>query len=240
MNRKKWYSRFDHHTGFLSVDRCEANLPAELFQHFHGRLGLSLATVRFFGVCLDVGYTESQIIEHFQPDWQVRQGFERLGHRLPNGEAWAPHGYLTLCTEVAYGSHREAERRWPPEAYLQIAERAWQTYGLPTVLLGLEDAPLVSRDMHYLKDCRRLPRLADTAMWLAGSRAYLGNDSGLLHLANLLGVPTVGVYRTTEPHSSGPIQPWLNRPVVRPESIDEVWQAARAVLEVPAGVSAKA
>lgn len=49
--------------------------------------------------------------------------------------------------------------------------------------------------------------LEETAGVIAGARAFLGNDSGLTHLANLLGTPVVGLYGPTDPHISGPSQP---------------------------------
>jgi len=49
--------------------------------------------------------------------------------------------------------------------------------------------------------------LEETAGIIAGARVFLGNDSGLTHLANLLGTPVVGLFGPTDPHISGPAQP---------------------------------
>ncbi len=49
--------------------------------------------------------------------------------------------------------------------------------------------------------------LEETAGIIAGSKVFLGNDCGLTHLANLLGIPVVGLYGPTDPHISGPAQP---------------------------------
>jgi heptosyltransferase-2 len=49
-----------------------------------------------------------------------------------------------------------------------------------------------------------LPRLAAL---LAESRAYLGNDSGVSHLAAALGVPTVAVFGPTDPAIWAPLGP---------------------------------
>ena len=45
--------------------------------------------------------------------------------------------------------------------------------------------------------------LNEAAALLAGARAVVGVDTGLTHLAAALGVPTVGVYRATDPAATG-------------------------------------
>ncbi|HMD55092.1 MAG TPA: glycosyltransferase family 9 protein [Phycisphaerae bacterium] len=49
-----------------------------------------------------------------------------------------------------------------------------------------------------------LPRLADL---LANARSYLGNDSGVSHLAGALGLPTVAIFITGNPRQFKPIGP---------------------------------
>lgn len=54
-------------------------------------------------------------------------------------------------------------------------------------------------------DCQVLPRLriAELAAILAGARAAVGVDTGLVHLAAALGVPTVAIYTDTDPLLTG-------------------------------------
>ena len=42
---------------------------------------------------------------------------------------------------------------------------------------------------------------------LAGSRMLLTNDTGTMHLAAALGVPTVAIFGSTEPALTGPLGP---------------------------------
>jgi heptosyltransferase-3 len=49
-----------------------------------------------------------------------------------------------------------------------------------------------------------IPDLADLARYIAGARAYIGNDSGITHLAAALGVPTIAIFQSTDPAIWGP------------------------------------
>lgn len=51
---------------------------------------------------------------------------------------------------------------------------------------------------HVLDFCGKLA-LADTAALIAQCRAVIANDSGLMHLAAVLGVPTIGIFGITSP-----------------------------------------
>ena len=44
-----------------------------------------------------------------------------------------------------------------------------------------------------------VPDLWDLARFLAGARAYIGNDSGITHMAAAVGVPTIALFGPTDP-----------------------------------------
>ena len=45
----------------------------------------------------------------------------------------------------------------------------------------------------------RFQNLDELACWLASARVYIGNDSGITHLAAAVGVPVVAVFGPTDP-----------------------------------------
>ena len=49
-----------------------------------------------------------------------------------------------------------------------------------------------------------IPDLMDLARFLAGARAYIGNDSGITHLAAALGIPAIALFGPTDPTVWGP------------------------------------
>ena len=50
----------------------------------------------------------------------------------------------------------------------------------------------------------RFGNLYDLACWLASARVYIGNDSGITHLAAAAGVPVVAVFGPTDPEIWAP------------------------------------
>ena len=50
-----------------------------------------------------------------------------------------------------------------------------------------------------LDDAVRFKDLYELACWLARARVYIGNDSGITHLAAAVGTPVVAIFGPTDP-----------------------------------------
>jgi ADP-heptose:LPS heptosyltransferase len=80
-----------------------------------------------------------------------------------------------------------AKKNWPLNLYRELA----QALDLPvTWIAGPDDS---------LDGAVRIADLSQLAGWLAAARVYLGNDSGITHLAAALGVPVVAIFLVTDP-----------------------------------------
>ena len=82
-----------------------------------------------------------------------------------------PHGRV-----VIHPFSGGARKNWPLER--------WQALG---AILGAERAD------------SRFERLDDLAAWLAGAKLFVGNDSGITHLAAAVGTPVVALFGPTDP-----------------------------------------
>jgi ADP-heptose:LPS heptosyltransferase len=100
-------------------------------------------------------------------------------------------------------------KNWSPESFAKVADRV---SGRTKVLLisgpaqdGVEEVrramkngrPLVAENLSLLQ----------LAALLRRSTTYLGNDSGITHLAAALGLPTVAIFGPTDPAIWGPRGP---------------------------------
>ena len=90
-------------------------------------------------------------------------------------------------------------RRWPVERFGELAARARARYDAVAVGLFAEDEDLLRRD--FLAATRGVGGVAVIGAplptifgVLARASAFAGNDSGLMHAAAALGVPTLGVF----------------------------------------------
>jgi heptosyltransferase III len=71
--------------------------------------------------------------------------------------------------------------------------------------------------------------LYDLARWLATSSLYVGNDSGISHLAAAVGVPTVAIFQASKPAVWGP-RGRAGVTVLHSPSLDEVVSTVRTLL----------
>jgi ADP-heptose:LPS heptosyltransferase len=76
----------------------------------------------------------------------------------------------------------------------------------------------------------RFSDLGDLAEWLAGARLYVGNDSGITHLAAAVGTPVLALFGPTDPAVWAPRQAH----VIRGEPMEAITieQVHRAVIDL--------
>lgn len=108
-----------------------------------------------------------------------------------------------------------ARKNWPLQRFRELAGK------LPIPIqwcAGPEEA---------LEDAVRFENLYDLACWLASSRIYIGNDSGITHLAAAVGTPVVAIFGASDPAVWAPRGERVR--VVSGGSLDEI--AVDEVLE---------
>jgi ADP-heptose:LPS heptosyltransferase len=107
---------------------------------------------------------------------------------------------------------------WELSRFVEVSRQARGHLGFqPLFILGPAEEKLASRLKASLSDdtailsasggCLPLPVLAGALSWCSG---FLGNDSGVTHLASALGVPTVAIFGPTDPVLWGPLGPSVN------------------------------
>jgi len=109
------------------------------------------------------------------------------------------------CLAVHPGSGSPA-KCWPPRNFAETINR-WRASGKPALIIqGPADETQVERVLSLTGDVPVLkcPDWGLLATLLHGSEAYLGNDSGVTHLAAAVGARTVAVFGPTDPAVWGP------------------------------------
>jgi ADP-heptose:LPS heptosyltransferase len=79
------------------------------------------------------------------------------------------------------------QKRWPLEKFREVAR-----------LLKMP-VQWCAGPQEDLSDAVRIADLYDLACWLARSRLYIGNDSGISHLAAAVGTPAIVLFGPTDP-----------------------------------------
>jgi heptosyltransferase-2 len=112
---------------------------------------------------------------------------------------------LAFCPGAEYGP----AKRWPVENFVQVARHFIATRKAKILLLGAPvDLPVADEFVHLLPGVDN--RVGKTSLGefmaaLVTARLVICNDSGAMHLASALGVPTMTVFGSTEPALTGPM-----------------------------------
>jgi ADP-heptose:LPS heptosyltransferase len=210
----KWTARYNVNLPFLGLHRAEDELPEDFINYFRDKFAFSLATTRYFGIIENIGWSFEEIKTNFVFDENsLSIGKSYLNERLNN----LPENYCVICMEAAYGRKREAKRRWDEDKFTATAKILYEEFHLPSVFIGLDNKSTLSLPQEYFHDLRGKQSLHQLCRLLKFAKAYVGNDTGPLHLANLLTIPSVAIYLSTNPKEYGPIFGNLNFPAINPQ-----------------------
>lgn len=163
-------------------------------------------------------------------------GSPDFGVRIPDDVAGSLH--LPMAYHVALHATSRDSKRWPIESWLALWRRQHELDGLP-VLLPWGNANERARAEHiaaqlpFAQVCPPL-NLLQAAYTLHNARAVVGVDTGLLHLANAVNRPLVGIYTDSDPVKTG-VQPSAYAVNVgsigQSPSVDSVFQTLQMCLQ---------
>lgn len=136
---------------------------------------------------------------------QIETALQPVPRTISTGEG-APKMKIGLCAGAEYGR----AKRWLPERFAEVVNAVSQRRDCEWMLFG------TVRDAHVAEDiagrleagCTNLTgktTLAELIAALSECRLLLTNDTGTMHLAAFLGVPTVALFGSTEPTLTGPL-----------------------------------
>lgn len=103
-------------------------------------------------------------------------------------------------------------KRWPPEHFAALADRLARKLDTQVILLGGPgDTDIVdavrSRMATPAAALVGILSFAEIALLASRSRLYVGNDTGLTHLAAAAGAPTAAIFGPSDPRRYAPFAP---------------------------------
>lgn len=154
--------------------------------------GSRIHMVDYFLSCLGIGTARGA-----PPDIPIRSDAMDWCRRF-----WRQNGLEGKKALILAPGSGAREKNWPAEFYTMVAEWWEQKYdGKAVVVLGpVEEERARDRNHWGRAVVIRGLDLARLAAFISRSDFYLGNDSGITHLAAALGVETVALF--------GPTAPW--------------------------------
>jgi len=139
---------------------------------------------------------------------------ERLGADIsgpiapppPRAIAQATHHTLGVCPGAEYGP----AKRWPAERFRAVMAEVSRRRACSWVIVGTaKDSPIAAEILAGFPgdatDLTGKTSLSELIGEITTFRALLTNDTGTMHLAAHLSVPTVAIFGSTEPRLTGPL-----------------------------------
>jgi heptosyltransferase II len=113
---------------------------------------------------------------------------------------------IGLCAGAEYGP----AKRWLPERFAEVAAKVSAQSPGQWILFGTRNDAAIGDQIAAAIGDHCVNRIGRTTLEqlideLRECRLLLTNDTGTMHLASLLGVPTVAIFGSTEPRLTGPL-----------------------------------
>jgi heptosyltransferase-2 len=120
-----------------------------------------------------------------------------------------PHALrIAIGAGAAYGS----AKCWPPMRFAELANRLQSLWDADVILFGAASETAVSSAI--ASEMRQPPidltgktAIADLPALLSQCHVFVGNDSGAMHIAAAVGLPTIGIFGPTDPLGTAPVTP---------------------------------
>ena len=113
----------------------------------------------------------------------------------------------------------KVERGWHAERFGILCQKLFKEDGKRVILMGTDkESELLNRirNSDQSKTIKIIPpvNLRVLTGFLKKSRLFIGNDSGLMHLAAMVGVPVLGIFGPGSPETTGPYMAMEKQEVV--------------------------
>jgi ADP-heptose:LPS heptosyltransferase len=132
---------------------------------------------------------------------------------------------------ILHAGVSEEKRRFPAELWVEAGTRLIETFGLPLLLTGTSEERNLSESIAsgigegaYVVAGNF--SLAELVTLVQQAKCVLSVNTGIVHIASALSIPTVVLYARTNPQH----KPWTNKSICLEFSIDENLQSRNQVI----------
>jgi heptosyltransferase II len=110
---------------------------------------------------------------------------------------------------IAPGATYGPAKRWSPARFAAVADKIAVTYGCQIILLGGKSDWDTTEEVRGLAKNSLLnlagkTNLTEAVYLISQCRLFLSNDSGLMHIAGALNIPTIAIFGSTNPATTSP------------------------------------
>jgi len=111
---------------------------------------------------------------------------------------------------MAPGATYGPAKMWFSERFAGVADRLVENFGARVLLFGSRGDHDVAGSVrqhasHPLTNIAGRTTLKEAIALIAGCGLFISNDSGLMHVAGALGIPTIAIFGSTNPVTTSPV-----------------------------------
>ncbi|MBN1614345.1 MAG: lipopolysaccharide heptosyltransferase II, partial [Deltaproteobacteria bacterium] len=111
---------------------------------------------------------------------------------------------------IAPGATYGPAKKWFPERFAAVADRLEDEFDVKTLLFGSagdrdSTAAVARAGRHAFIDLCGYTTLKEAVALMARCSLFISNDSGLMHVAGALGIPTIAIFGSTNPVTTSPV-----------------------------------
>lgn len=178
----------------LLLTKTTARTPDLLARHqVHDHLFLLRETLQI------EGNSQNFSLDVHEPH-RLRMRSWLAAHRRRSGRV------IAMAVAAAFGPAKE----WPAERYAALVDLLAERYDAECVLLGAPSerrrcAEVATSSRHGALVAAGETSVGELLALLSLCDGFAGNDSGAMHVAGALGLPTVGIFGSTRPERTAPL-----------------------------------
>ena len=111
---------------------------------------------------------------------------------------------------IAPGASYGAAKCWPPERFAQVADRLISECDADVIFFGTPAEKDIAARIRSTMNSRAISLVGETsvrdlAALFSCCSAFIGNDSGAMHVAAAAGLPVIGIFGPTDPQGTAPV-----------------------------------
>jgi heptosyltransferase-2 len=111
---------------------------------------------------------------------------------------------------IAPGATYGPAKRWFPDRFAEVANKLDESFSMQGILLGGKADGEIAEEVQKLARPNLINLAGKTTLreaiyLISQCRLFLSNDSGLMHIAGALNIPTVAIFGSTNPVTTAPV-----------------------------------
>lgn len=111
---------------------------------------------------------------------------------------------------IAPGATYGPAKKWFPERFAEVADTLAEKYSARVIIMGGKSDGDVAQEVVKLARTKLInlsgkTTLREAVYLISQCRVFISNDSGLMHIAGALNIPTVAIFGSTNPVTTAPV-----------------------------------